>query len=1547
MVRITEKLKRIVSLTMFSILALMFVSPMPMTAATADSLVICHSGSDKNYNALGISPSAVISAGHTGHEYDVFPPFWYNGILYPGSNWDDTGRDIWLNSCGISNPKEFDVSYDGNGFTGGTVPDDTNVYAKNEIVTVLGPGTMVKFGYTFNGWNTAQDGSGISYSAGQTFSITSNKLFYAVWILNPNNTPIANPQSVTTDEDTSKSITLTGTDADGDSLTYAIETQPTNGVLTGSGNIWTYTPTPDYNGSDSFTFNVNDGTATSTPATVSILVSPVNDPPEITTTPGNSAVEDVQYSYNADATDPDGDTLNWSVGSTDTCGGVIDPVTGVYTFTIVHQNPPTTCNLHIIVNDGNGGSDFQTASINITSVNDAPQAKDDTYVTPEDTTLVVPLPGVLANDSDPDSAFEYVYNSAPAHGSVEMHVGDSFTYIPDTNYYGPDSFTYTIVDVYDMITTDTATVYLSVTPVDDPPVAIDDFYSINEDNTLYVDIPGPLTNDTDIDGGIPMICDHTDPAHGIVSFGPAYEMVYIPNENYHGMDVFTYELCDTSNTYVTSTGTITITVIPVNDVPVAVDDSYSINEDVPLNVAWTAGVRVNDYDNDVDALSAELVSGPLHGALNFYSDGSFSYIPVSNYHGLDNFSYKVNDGTVDSNVAIVNITVNPINDLPDIYSIPPQPAVEDVTYYYQAMATDLDGDTLSWSIDSGNSCGGTIDPVTGVYSFTPSGPIPPTSCALSILVSDGHGGIDTQAEVINIAAVNDGPVANPDFYVTEEDKSLTIILPGVLANDIDPDSLVLVSTNTTPLHGTAYVDMTGGLFYTPNANFYGVDTFTYTVFDVVDPTKTSSATVTITVEPANDPPVAKNDSTSIDEDSVLNVSVPGVRGNDYDVDGDPMTAILVSNVSHGTLSLNPNGSYSYTPLPNFFGNDTFTYKMNDGVADSNVATVTIRVNPVNDKPVALADSYSVNNNTTLVVPVPGVLANDTDIDSALLTAEIETYPAHGMLTFYTDGHFNYYPDSNFKGVDYFTYRAYDSALYSEVVTVSISVSDVTPPTITMIPPDPFYVELGQAYTDPGATAYDLVDGDITSQIVTSNTVNANALGTYTVTYNVSDSSGNAATPVVRTVVVDDNTAPQMPALIYPYDNSILNSGVNIPLDWTTVTDPSGVYYRYDLWKNGMAYATGIDTNVSHAFVTLADGVYNWRVMAFDGAFNQTPWTGWWTFTVDTTPPAPEYISPTPADDSRLNGDGFEVRVDGDDATSCRIYLNDGEPLEMLEDEDESFYYVFDGLRDGTYDYYVVCRDQAGNEGSTGERSVILNNNPPVITLNGLAIIQAILGREFTDPWATAMDDEDGDISDRIVRNLAPNVNVLGEYVLTYNVSDSNGNPAKEVTRIVRIIPDPEITPYTAPTTTPVTVTPVVATATDTPAVAAAEEEEPAVEEEKTVDLPEVKAAVDDPKDEEDVCPWWWIVGLILVLVLAGYSLLLKAMNKDYFLRKYYLVWPPLAAVIAWIFHYFLHQGHKATVWCDWYWLVMLVIGGLGMLLYWFLLGRDNEDNKQK
>jgi VCBS repeat-containing protein len=196
---------------------------------------------------------------------------------------------------------------------------------------------------------------------------------------------------------------------------------------------------------------------------------------------------------------------------------------------------------------------------------------------------------------------------------------------------------------------------------------------------------------------------------------------------------------------------------------------------------------------------------------------------------------------------------------------------------------------------------------------------------------------------------------------------------------------------------------------------------------------------------ASSPPKAYSDTYTTPKNTTLNVPAPGVLANDTDPEGDPLTASLLSSSQHGTVGLSGDGSFTYTPDVDYAGTDSFTYKANDGTNDSNTATVTITITSANTPPVANADTYTTPKNTTLNIPAPGVLANDTDPDGNPLTASLMSATQHGTVSLSGDGSFTYTPDADYVGTDSFTYKANDGAADSNTVTVTITVKETGSP----------------------------------------------------------------------------------------------------------------------------------------------------------------------------------------------------------------------------------------------------------------------------------------------------------------------------------------------------------------------------------------------------------------------------------------------------------------------------------------------------------------------
>ena len=206
----------------------------------------------------------------------------------------------------------------------------------------------------------------------------------------------------------------------------------------------------------------------------------------------------------------------------------------------------------------------------------------------------------------------------------------------------------------------------------------------------------------------------------------------------------------------------------------------------------------------------------------------------------------------------------------------------------------------------------------------------------------------------------------------------------------------------------------GSFTYTPSGNYNGSDSFVYKVNDGA--ADSNLATVSLTITAVNDAPVATAESYTTAEDTGLVVdAASGLLAHATDIDGDPLTAVLVSGPAHGSVSLNSDGSFTYTPSGNYNGSDSFVYKVNDGAADSNLATVSLTITAVNDAPVATAENYTTAEDTALVVDAAaGVLTHATDIDGDPLTAVLVSGTAHGSLSLNSDGSFTYTPSGQLQ-----------------------------------------------------------------------------------------------------------------------------------------------------------------------------------------------------------------------------------------------------------------------------------------------------------------------------------------------------------------------------------------------------------------------------------------------------------------------------------------------------------------------------------------------------
>jgi len=534
----------------------------------------------------------------------------------------------------------------------------------------------------------------------------------------------------------------------------------------------------------------------------------------------------------------------------------------------------------------------------------------------------------------------------------------------------------------------------------EPPVAKPEYITVQEDSPASITLMA-----SDLNGDRLTYHIVTGPSHGKLS-STVPEITYTPESNYSGKDSFTFMVND--GTVDSNTVSISLSVEAVNDPPI------SNHQSVMTRVDRSVFITLTGSDVDSDKLKYAITTQPENGSLTFGSDfdtsGKLTYTPDANFTGKDGFSFKLNDGYVNSSPATVtlNMTPNhaPMADLQSVTTAEDTPAVVNLT------GSDPDGDTVVYSVvkvPSHGSLSGTAPNLTYTPNKNFSGPD-----SFTFKVNDGTTDSALTTLAITVTPVNDPPVAN-NIEITY--------------------SIVTQPSNGT-LSGTE-----PNMTYTPNTNFHGLDGFTFKVSD--GKMNSIPSAVSLVVTPTDDPPVANSDNVTVPEDSLSHILLTG-----SDPDGDPLTYTVLRAPIHGKLS-GTAPSLTYTPDPNFSWLDSFTFRVNDGKTDSVPATIYVSVAAANDPPTAKDDKIKIKEDTPATIDV---LANDIDVDNELLTVSEIKQGKGGSVTTNKDGTLTYTPKANFYGTDTFTYTVMDRAGETDTATVTIEVAGTNdPPVITSRP----------------------------------------------------------------------------------------------------------------------------------------------------------------------------------------------------------------------------------------------------------------------------------------------------------------------------------------------------------------------------------------------------------------------------------------------------------------------------------------------------------------
>jgi hypothetical protein len=434
-------------------------------------------------------------------------------------------------------------------------------------------------------------------------------------------------------------------------------------------------------------------------------------------------------------------------------------------------------------------------------------------------------------------------------------------------------------------------------------------------------------------------------------------------------------------------------------------------------------VLANDTDVEHDPLSVKDLTQPVNGTAVLNADQTITYTPKSGFAGTDAFTYRAADASGTSAPATVTVTV---------LNRPPI-AVNDsarankgsaVTIAVLSNDSDPDGDKLSVVGLTQPTSGTVVLNADGTIKYTPKASFNGTD-TFTYNASDGSA--QSSAATVTVKT-NAPPAAANDSATTIQDVPVTV---AVLANDTDSNGDALsVTALTQPANGTADLNSTGTVTYTPKAGFAGTDTFTYRASDGLSQSNAASVTVQVTAAPGSGP-TAASDSASTNRNQAVIIAV---LANDVDPAGHGVTVANLSAPASGKAALNPDGTVTYIPNAGFVGTDRFTYRAFDGMAYSAPATVSVTV--VNRPPVGSGDAASTSEGTAVRIPV---LANDTDPDADPLTVTGLTSPTTGTAVLNMDGTVTYTPKKGFSGTATFTYKASDGLAQSAPITVTISV----------------------------------------------------------------------------------------------------------------------------------------------------------------------------------------------------------------------------------------------------------------------------------------------------------------------------------------------------------------------------------------------------------------------------------------------------------------------------------------------------------------------------
>ncbi|WP_299495340.1 tandem-95 repeat protein [uncultured Shewanella sp.] len=865
----------------------------------------------------------------------------------------------------------------------------------------------------------------------------------------------------------SKELLANDFDLDGDKLYITgVDTGPhSHGevYLDKAGDV-VFIPEKDFFGEAEFVYTVSDGAGSTDKASVTVLVTPENDP-VIAKDDWADAHEDQTALFTAKELlandfDLDGDKLH--ITGVDTGphshGEVYLDKAGDVVF-IPEKDFFGEAVFEYTVSDGAGSTDSAMVTVYVSAENDPVIAKADKVETHEDSKTVFTAKELLVNDSDVDKDQLYIIDvetGPQTHGQAYLNEAGNVVFIPEKDFFGEAEFVYTVSDLAG--STDKATVTVFVTPENDPVIAKADWVETSEDTLTVFPAKALLANDFDMDNDKLII---TEVEAGRQTHGEAYldkagDVVFIPEKDFFGEATFEYTVSDGAGS--TDSAMVTVYVSAENDPVIAKADNVETQED-SKTVFTAKELLANDSDVDKDQLYiTDVETGPqAHGQAYLNEAGNVVFIPEKDFFGEAEFVYTVSDLAGSTDKATVTVLVTPEND-PVIAKADWVETKEDVQTVFTAkelLANDFDVDKDQLHIidvETGRQTHGEayLDKAGDVV-FIPEKDFV-GEAVFKYTVSDDAGSTDSAMVTVLVTPENDPVIAKADKVETQEDSKTVFTAKELLANDsdVDKDQLHIIDVETGPqTHGQAYLDKAGDVVFIPEKDFFGEAVFKYTVSDGAG--STDKATVTVLVTPENDPVIAKGDSVEAKEDHITVFSAKELVGNDFDADHDYLRIIdvHVGPETHGDAYVNEFGDVVFIPEEHYFGKAVFEYTVSDGAGSQDSATVTIRVSEENDPVIALDDWVETKEDVQTVFTAKALLANDFDVDNDKLTiTEVKVGPeSHGKAYVNESGDVVFTPEANYFGEAVFEYTVSDGRGSHDSASVNVYISEENDPVI--------------------------------------------------------------------------------------------------------------------------------------------------------------------------------------------------------------------------------------------------------------------------------------------------------------------------------------------------------------------------------------------------------------------------------------------------------------------------------------------------------------------